>query len=114
MYQTKLDIEGYEIDAAENGTQGVEKAKSFLPDLILLDILMPELDGFGVLDALKHDELTKDIPVIMMSNLGQDEHVKKAISMGARDYIVKSQFTPSSVVEKIKEVLVKGHPDSAS
>lgn len=107
MYQTKLDLEGYQVDAAENGMQGLEKAKSFNPNLILLDLLMPELDGFGVLEALRGDESTKNIPVIVMSNLGQEDHVKKAMALGAKTYIVKSQFTPSNVVEKIKELMSK-------
>jgi len=105
MYQTKLELEGYQVEVAENGMEGVEKSKSFLPDVILLDILMPELDGFGVLEAAKKDEMTRNIPIIVMSNLGQEEHVKRALSLGAKNYIVKSQFTPSAVVEKIKETI---------
>lgn len=107
MYKTKLDLEGFEVELAENGTKGVEKAKTFGPDIILLDILMPELDGFGVLEALKNEDSTKSIPVIVMSNLGQDEHVKKALALGAKAYMVKSQYTPSNIVTEIKDVLAK-------
>jgi DNA-binding response OmpR family regulator len=105
MYQTKLDLEGYQVEVAENGLIGVEKSKSFAPNMILLDLLMPELDGFGVLEALHGEDSTKDIPVIVMSNLGQEDHVKRAMNLGATTYIVKSQFTPSNVVEKIKEIM---------
>ncbi len=107
MYKTKLNLENFEVELAENGIQGVERAKQFMPDVILLDILMPELDGFGVLNALKGEDTTKNIPIIVMSNLGQDEHVKKALALGAKSYMVKSQYTPSNVVEEIKNVLTK-------
>jgi DNA-binding response OmpR family regulator len=107
MYQLKLSLEGYEVQVAENGKQGVDKIKEMMPDIILLDILMPELDGFEVLKIAKSDESTKDIPVLIMSNLGQEDHIQKGMQMGAVGYIVKSQFTPSKVVEKIKETLGK-------
>jgi two-component system alkaline phosphatase synthesis response regulator PhoP len=107
MYQLKLSLEGYTVVVAENGKQGVEKVKEFMPDIMLLDILMPELDGFEVLNIVKSDDATKDIPVLIMSNLGQEDHVQKGMQLGAIGYIVKSQYTPSKVVEKIKEVLAK-------
>lgn len=107
MYQLKLSLEGYEVVVAENGKQGVDKVKEFAPDIILLDILMPELDGFQVLNIVKGEDESKKIPVLIMSNLGQEDHIQKGMEMGAIGYIVKSQFTPSKVVEKIKEVL--GH-----
>jgi DNA-binding response OmpR family regulator len=105
MYQLKLSLDGFDVQLAENGRQGVEKVKDFHPDIILLDILMPELDGFEVLKMVKGDEDTKNIPVLIMSNLGQEDHIEKGMSLGALGYIVKSQYTPSRVVEKIKEVL---------
>jgi len=107
MYQLKLSLEGYDVQVADNGRVGVDKVKEFMPDIILLDILMPELDGFEVLQVIKSDENTKPIPVLIMSNLGQEDHIQKGMEMGAIGYIVKSQFTPSKVVEKIKEVLAK-------
>lgn len=105
MYQLKLSLEGYEVQVAENGREGVDRVKEFMPDIILLDILMPELDGFEVLKIVKGDEATKDIPVLIMSNLGQEDHVEKGMKLGAIGYIVKSQYTPSKVVEKIKSVI---------
>jgi len=105
MYQLKLSLEGYEVQVAENGREGVDKVKEFMPDIILLDILMPELDGFEVLKIVKGDDATKDIPVLIMSNLGQEDHVDKGMKLGAIGYIVKSQYTPSKVVEKIKSVI---------
>jgi DNA-binding response OmpR family regulator len=107
MYQLKLSLEGYDVQVAENGKQGIDKVKEMMPNVILLDILMPELDGFEVLKIVKSDDVTKDIPVLIMSNLGQEDHIQKGLQMGAIGYIVKSQFTPSKVVDKIKETLGK-------
>lgn len=108
MYQLKLSLESYSVQVADNGRLGVEKIKEFNPDIILLDILMPELDGFEVLKIVKDDDATKKIPVLIMSNLGQEDHIQKGMDMGAVGYIVKSQYTPSKVVEKIKETLRVG------
>ncbi|MBW6432076.1 response regulator [Patescibacteria group bacterium] len=107
MYQLKLSLEDYDVQVAENGKQGVDKIKQFMPDIVLLDILMPELDGFEVLKIVKADPVTKEIPVLIMSNLGQEDHVEKGMKLGALGYIVKSQYTPSKVVEKIKSVLAE-------
>lgn len=105
MFQLKLSLDGMDVQVAENGHQGVEKTKEFKPDIVLLDLLMPEMDGYEVLEIIKGDEETKDIPVLIMSNLGQEDHVQKAMQLGALGYIVKSQYTPSNVSEKVKEVL---------
>lgn len=105
MYQLKLSLEGYAVQIADNGRTGVDKVKEFKPDIILLDILMPELDGFEVLKIVKSEDSTKNIPVLIMSNLGQEDHIQKGMELGAVGYIVKTQYTPSKVVEKIKEVL---------
>jgi DNA-binding response OmpR family regulator len=105
MYQLKLSLDGFDVQVAENGRIGLEKAKEFLPDIILTDILMPEMDGFDVISGVKSDETLKNIPVLIMSNLGQEDHIKKGLDKGAIGYIVKSQYTPSKVVEKIKEIL---------
>lgn len=107
MYQTKLSLEGYAVEVAENGVQGVEKIKSFEPDLVLLDIIMPEMDGFGVLETIRDDDTINSTSVVVMSNLAQEDHLKRAKALGAKDYIVKSQLTPMDVVKKIKEVLAR-------
>lgn len=105
MYQLKLSLEGYSVEVAENGRQGVDKVKEFVPDVILCDILMPELDGFEVIKIVKSEEATKNIPILIMSNLGQEDHIQKGMQLGAVGYIVKSQYTPSKVVDTIKQVL---------
>ena len=83
---------GYEVEVASDGREGLEKIKTFLPDLILLDIIMPVMDGFEVLTALKNDSTISRSPVVVFSTLGQESDIKKAIELGAKDYINKSFF----------------------
>jgi two-component system alkaline phosphatase synthesis response regulator PhoP len=105
LYTLKLTREGFDTEVAFNGVQGVTKAKLTKPDIILLDIMMPIKNGISALEELKADELTKNIPVIMLTNLSEPDYVNKAIALGARGYIVKSASDPSLVVEKVREVL---------
>ena len=105
IYATKLELEGFAVVSARDGDEGLKAASRELPDLILLDVLMPKLDGFEVLKRLKADEATKDIPVIMLTNLGQKEDVEKGLSEGAVDYLIKAHFVPAEAVAKIKKVL---------
>lgn len=105
MYKAKLEYLGYDIKIAENGKVGLELATSFNPDLILLDIVMPEKDGFELLSDLKKDEKLKDLPVILLTNLGRREDIEKGFKMGANDYIIKAHFTPQEVVEKVNKIL---------
>lgn len=105
MYISKFTKEGYQAEKASNGRIGLEQAKTIKPDIILLDIMMPEMDGFMVLKDLKADSTTKSIPVIMLTNLGQEEDIEKGNKLGATDYLVKANLTPAQVVEKVKEIL---------
>ncbi len=105
MYTTKFELEGFGVISAEDGVKGLEMVKKEEPDIILLDILMPKMDGFAVLDALKKDKATADIPVVLLTNLGQKEDVKKGFEKGAVGYLIKAHFMPSEVVEKIKKIL---------
>lgn len=105
MYEAKLNNLGYDVKIAENGQDGLQIVKEWLPDLILLDLILPILDGFEVLKELKADINFKNIPIIILSNLDQKENIEKGISLGADDYIIKAQFTPSEVVEKIEKCL---------
>ncbi|HDQ22771.1 MAG TPA: response regulator [Candidatus Uhrbacteria bacterium] len=105
MYSTKFELEGFEVISAEDGKKGLEMVKKEKPDIILLDILMPQMDGFAVLDALKKDKEVADIPVILLTNLGQKEDVKKGFEKGAVGYLIKAHFMPSEVVDKIKKIL---------
>ncbi len=105
MYQTKLNQVGYIVLIADNGVQGLEMAIKENPDLILLDIIMPQLDGFSVLQQLRESKATKNTSVIMLTNLGTDEDKEKGKKYGATDYLVKSNLTPAQVSEKIEKYL---------
>lgn len=105
IYKTKFEMEGFKISVAENGEIGLADVKKKKPDIILLDILMPKMDGFAVLEKIKADEETKNIPIILLTNLGQKDDVDKGLQMGATDYLIKAHFKPSEVVDKVKKVL---------
>lgn len=107
IYIKKFEMEGFKVSSANNGEKGLEEIKKKKPDIVLLDILMPKMDGFTVLEHLKSDEEVKNIPVILLTNLGQKDDVEKGLQKGAADYLVKAHFKPSEVVEKIKKVLNK-------
>ncbi|KKU09590.1 MAG: hypothetical protein A2113_04360 [Candidatus Woykebacteria bacterium GWA1_44_8] len=96
---------GIDYLTAFNGIEAIEKAKSGQPVLILLDIMMPGLDGFAVLNKLKQDQATKNIPVWMITNLPGEMNKERAASMGASDYLVKAENTPNKVCEKIRSFL---------
>lgn len=105
LISQKIIKEGYEVLDAVDGEEGVQKAQAERPDLILLDLILPGMDGFEVLRKIKEDEGTNTIPVIILSNLGQKEDVDKGIEFGAKDYLIKAHFTPAEIIEKIKSVL---------
>lgn len=100
-----LVAESFEVFSALDGAVGIEMAKKELPDLILLDIILPQKDGYEVLDELKKDEKTKDIPVILLTNLESQEDIVKAFEKGATTYLVKSDYKLQDVVKKIKMAL---------
>lgn len=105
IYKTKFEMEGFKVIVAENGETGLKEAQKKKPDIILLDILLPKMDGYTVLQALKKDPEVKDIPVIMLTNLGQKDDVEKGLEMGAVDYLIKAHFKPSETVDKVRKVL---------
>ncbi len=103
--EDNLSQEGYDVGVARNGEEALTKIKEKKPDLILLDLLMPKKDGFAVLEELKKNPDWNLIPVIVLSNLGTDHDIKRALQMGANDYFVKSQHPIAEVIEKVKKVL---------
>lgn len=106
MYKTKLTQEGFEVFIAENGAQGLDMAIQEHPDLILLDVILPQLDGFAVLQELKSAKAsTKDIPVIMLTNLSTEEDKDKGAKFGAEEYLVKASLTPTQVSDTVKKYL---------
>lgn len=105
IYQKKFEMEDYKVSLADNGEKALLEVKKKKPNIVMLDILLPKLDGFAVLAKLKADSEVKDIPVILLTNLGQKDDVEKGLQMGAADYLIKAHFKPSEVVDKIKQVL---------
>lgn len=100
-----LVAENYSVDVAKDGEEAVEKIGKKKPDIVLLDLLMPKKDGFYVLEEVKKNPEWKLIPIIVLSNLGGDAEIKKALEMGADDYFVKSQHPIEEVIEKVKDYL---------
>lgn len=100
-----LKQESYEVTSALDGEVGLKLAKRLKPDLILLDLILPKLNGFEVLEKLKEDPETKKIPVVVLTNLEEVEDVEKAIELGATTYLVKESYSLEEVVEKIKKTL---------
>jgi DNA-binding response OmpR family regulator len=105
IFAAALAKEGFETAYEITGQQGLSKAKELHPDLVLLDQVLPDISGNDILKALKADEATKMIPVILLSNFSQEELVKTAIESGALDYLFKYQVEPKDVVAKVKEAL---------
>lgn len=105
LISKKLSNEGFSIVEAIDGEDGVKKIKEEKPDLILLDLILPNIDGFEVLAKAKADPSTSGIPVVILSNLGQDEEVQRGLKLGAVDYLIKAYFTPAEIIEKVKAVL---------
>jgi len=105
--QTKFKNAGFDIYPASDGVQALEMIRSAQPDIIALDLLMPKKNGFEVLQEVKSDPDLKNIPVVVLSNLGQDEEIKRALQMGAEDYLVKTQHPINEIVEKFKMLVLK-------
>ncbi|MDD5342578.1 MAG: response regulator [Patescibacteria group bacterium] len=106
MYQRKFKADGHDLGIALDGEEGLVKVREFKPDLVLLDIMMPKLDGLEVLKRMKADSKLKSIPVILLTNLGaSEEDVNRGLELGAVAYLIKSEYQPDEVVTKVKEIL---------
>jgi len=100
-----LAEEGFEVEEAIDGEEGIQKLKESKPDLILLDLLLPGIDGFEVLSRIKRDSDSESIPVIILSNLGQEEEVERGLKLGAIDYLIKAHFTLDEIALRVKKFL---------
>jgi len=100
-----LGEQGYEVISAIDGESGLNLAKAMKPNLILLDLILPRIHGLKILESLKTDEITKDIPVIVLTNLEDNEDIEKALALGATTYLVKANYNLKDVVEKISKAL---------
>ncbi|MCX6791262.1 MAG: response regulator [Candidatus Gribaldobacteria bacterium] len=107
LMSKKLSSEGFETIEAVDGESGIKKMKEEKPDMALLDLILPGIDGFEVLAKVKEDPATASIPVVILSNLGQREDVEKGLKLGATDYLVKAHFTPNEIIKKVRDVLSK-------
>lgn len=108
MYSIKFREQGFDVEIAFSGLDGIEKIKGgLIPDIILVDLVMPNMDGFEFLKEVKGKNLLKSAKIIILSNLGQESDIKKGLSLGADDYIIKAHFTPSEIIKKIMALLKK-------
>jgi DNA-binding response OmpR family regulator len=107
VLKEKFEEDKFEVAVARDGEAALPLAKKFKPDLILLDILLPKKNGLEVLEGLKADDDLQNVPVIMLSNLDEDDKIKQALKLGAVDYMIKTQHPINEVVEKVNEYILK-------
>ncbi len=105
MYVLKFKEVGFQIETAKNGKEGLQKITDTKPNAVLLDVVMPIMDGFEVLRHLAKEKTLEETKVILLTNLGQKYDIERGLKLGAKDYIIKAHFTPSQVVDKVKSVL---------
>ena len=101
----KVTKDGFNASEAVDGEEGIKKIREEKPDMVLLDLILPSIDGFEVLSLMRQDPGLSSIPVIILSNLGQKEDIERGMKLGATDYLVKAHFTPGEIIEKIKAYL---------
>ena len=105
LYERQLGLAGYQIASAADGPEGLLIINDFHPDLLLLDIMLPKMNGLDLLKTIKGKDDTKDIPVILLTNLGQDSVIKEGFNLGADGYLIKSAYTPDQIIEEVKKFL---------
>jgi two-component system alkaline phosphatase synthesis response regulator PhoP len=106
LYERQLKLAGFIVDAAADGPEGLLKITSNKPDLLLLDIMLPKMNGLDLLKTIKTKDDTKNISVILLTNLGQDSVIKEGFNLGADGYLIKSAYTPDQIIEEVKKFLV--------
>jgi len=107
IYITKFTQEGFNVRIASDGETGLQRLEEEKPEIILLDIILPRMDGFAVLKKIKEDPKFKDIPVLLLTNLGQKEEVERGLKLGAAQYLIKAHHSPKEVIELVKKTLEK-------
>jgi len=105
MYKLKLELDGYQVQVAVDGEVAIQMATSAPPDIIFLDIRLPKLDGLAVLEALRNDQRTKEVPVVILSNYSEKELVERGLKLGALEYLIKSQTTPAKLAGGVESWL---------
>lgn len=112
MYKLKLELDGYLVQVISDGESAVRSAQADPPDLVFLDVRLPKMDGFEVLQALRRDERTKHVPVVVLSNYGEQELVERGLKLGALEYLIKSQTTPGRVSGSVPSWLASPQPEN--
>ncbi len=107
----KMTKEGFNVEQGLDGEDGLKKAIELKPHLILLDLILPGMDGFEVLKKIREDETVKNVPVIILSNLGQKDDIEKGMKLGATDYLIKAHNTPGEIIDKVRQILAKSYPN---
>lgn len=105
IYRRELQTRGFQVTVAADGEEGLLKSGEATPDIILLDIMLPKMSGIDVLKALKENQLTKNIPVLLLTNLGEETIIKEGFELGADGYLLKVSYTPAQVVEEVTKFL---------
>lgn len=105
IYRRKFEVSGYIVDVAENGVEGIEKMRSFKPDIVFVDLMMPKMDGFQVIDTAKSDPELQAIPIVVLTNLSTSNDADKVIQKGAVAILVKSDTEPNAIIAKADEIL---------
>ena len=105
IYTTKLKEAGFETVVVDRGERALKAVEQQKPDLVLLDVVLPHVDGWEVLRSIKESETLKDTKVIILSNLGQKEEIEKGLTLGAERYLIKAHYTPSQAVEEVKKLI---------
>ena len=105
IYTTKLKESGFSVKIATDGEEALQLIKEEKPDLMILDIVLPQVDGWELLRRIKSASESKNLKVIILSNLGQKEEVEKGLKLGAAKYLIKAHYTPSQVVKEVKQIL---------
>jgi CheY-like chemotaxis protein len=105
IYKRKFEVSGYQAETAENGLQGLEKMRQFRPDIVFVDLMMPQMDGFHFLDEVKADAALQSTPVVVFTNLSTSDDAQKVLQKGAVAIIVKSDTEPNAVIEKANQIL---------
>lgn len=105
MYRMKFEADGFDVQVAGNGKVGIELVNEYLPDIILLDLQMPEMGGADALAIIRKSDWGKNIPVIILTNMGEEESPKELKSLGIHSYIVKANLTPRQIAERVKQAL---------
>lgn len=110
LYKRQLDLAGLMTDAFGMGNEGLAAAEKNVYDLILLDIMLPDINGLQILQKIKQNPISKGTPVVLLTNLGQDAVIKQGFELGADGYLVKAAYTPDQIVQEIKNILAKKPP----